>query len=147
MSSGDVELGDARPEEFDHLEELENLEAGAPVYEAVVERQRRKGFLSRWVEHRAEKAITRAVSSGAQHIEQRAAKVVGSLYEEKASDLEERAVRALRRAIEAESERIQKTIEHAVEVKRREVRLSLLVLVGAAIVYLALYWLTHEVAA
>jgi hypothetical protein len=141
MSSADPE----RPQGFDHLENLENLEPG-PVYEPA-DKGRRKGFLSRWVEHRAEKAITRAVSSGAQHIEQRAAKVVGTLYDEKASDLEERAVRALRRAIEAESERIQRTVEHAVEVKRREVRLSLLVLVGAAIVYLVLYLLTHDPAA
>lgn len=140
MSPADPE----RPLGFDHLEELENLEPG-PVYEPSDDKGGRKGFLSRWIEHRAEKAITRAVSSGAQRIEQRAAKVVGSLYDEKASDLEERAVRALRRAIEAESERIRTTVEHAVEVKRREVRLSLLVLVGAAIVYLALYWLTHDV--
>ena len=84
------------------------------------------------------------MTSGADHIEERAAKVVGTLYEEKADDLEERAVRALRRAIEDESDRIQRTIEHAVEVKKREVRLSLLVLVGAAIVYLVLFWLTKD---
>jgi hypothetical protein len=115
-----------------------------PSSPAAGEPRPKKGFLSRWVEHRAEKAIRSAVSSGASHIEQRAAKVVGSLYDEKAADLEERAVRALRRAIEAESDRIRATIEHAVEVKRREVRLSLLVLVGAAVVYLVLFWLTHE---
>ena len=104
---------------------------------------RKRGFVSRWVESRAEKAIRSAVSSGADHIEERATRVVSSVYEEKASDLEDRAVRALRRAIHEETERIQATIEHAVEVKRREVRLSLLVLVGAAIVYLVLYWLTQ----
>jgi len=105
---------------------------------------RRKGFLSKWVELRAERAIQGAMSSGAERIEERAVKLVGSLYDEKASDLEDRAVRALRRAIEAESERIRATIEHAVEVKKREVRLSLLVLVGTSMVYLVLYWLTKE---
>jgi hypothetical protein len=102
-----------------------------------------KGFLARWVEQRAERAIRGAVSSSAESLEERAVKIAGSLYEQKAADLEDRAVRALRRAIEAEAERIRSTIEHAVEIKKREVRLSLLVLVGASLIYLALYWLTH----
>ena len=134
MPEDDVEVFEPMPDE----------PGGDPKGGEPGPRKGKKGFLSRWVEHRAEKAITKAVSTGAEHIEQRAAKVVGSLYDEKAADLEERAVRALRTAIEAESERIQKTIEHAVEVKKREVRLSLLVLVGAAVVYLVLYWLTHD---
>jgi len=104
---------------------------------------RAKGFLARWVEQRAERAIRGAVSSSAESLEERAVKIAGSLYEQKAADLEDRAVRALRRAIEAEAERIRSTIEHAVEIKKREVRLSLLVLVGASLIYLALYWLTH----
>ncbi len=103
--------------------------------------------LARWVEARAEQALRGAVSSSAERLEERATKVAGVLYEEKAADLEERAVRALRRAIEAESERIQRTIEHAVLVKKREVRLSLLVLVGSSLVYLVLYWLTRAGAA
>ena len=104
----------------------------------------KKGLIARWVERRAEKAIQGALSSGAEQIQERARKVVGTLYDEKADDLEERAVRALRRAIAEESERIRAVIEHSVEVKKREVRLSLFVLVGAALVYLLLYWFTKE---
>ncbi len=104
---------------------------------------KKKGLLARWVERRAQRAIQGAVSSSAEQIQERAKHVVGKLYEDKADDLEERAVRAMRRAIAEESERIRSVIEHSVEVKKREVRLSLLVLVGAAVVYLLLYWFTQ----
>ena len=56
----------------------------------------------------------------------------------------ERAVRAMRRAIEAAAERIRQAIEHGIAVKKREVRLSLDVLVVSSLVYLALYWFTHR---
>lgn len=105
---------------------------------------KKRGLISRWVEGRAEKAIRSAVSSGAEQLEERATRVAGTLYEEKAGDLEDRAVRALRRAIQEESDRIRSTIELAVEVKKREVRLSLLVLLTAAIVYLVLFFMTRE---
>ena len=134
----------AEPEPIEPLPDVDEPrledETGAPIEGET----RRRSFLSRWVEVRAEKAIRSAVSSGAEKIEERAAQVVGTLYDKKADDLEERAVRAMRRAIAEESERIRQVIEHSVEVKRREVRLSLLVLVGAAVVYLVLYWLTQE---
>ncbi|MEM7306054.1 MAG: hypothetical protein AAF682_05255 [Planctomycetota bacterium] len=123
------------------------VEEPVPDLEAVPDdepKRRRRGRLARWVEGRAERVLKSAVSSGADKIEERAAEVVGSLYDQKADDLEDRAVRAMRRAIHEESERIRSVIEHSVEVKRREVRLSLLVLVGAAIVYLILFWITRE---
>ena len=47
-------------------------------------------------------------------------------------------------AIAEESERIKEAIEHGVAIKKREVRLSLLVLIVAALVYLALYWFTQR---
>ena len=122
---------------------VEPLEPLEPLEPETDPRASRRGFFARWVEQRAERAIRGAVSSSVESLEESAAKVVGSLYEEKAADLEERAVRALRRAIEAESDRIRATIEHAVLIKKREVRLSLCVLVGASLVYLVLYWLTH----
>ena len=77
-------------------------------------------------------------------LEQRAHRAIRSLYERSADDLEERAVRAMRRAIEAEAQRIEQAIERAIAVKKREVRLSLLVLVVSSLVYLALYWLTNR---
>ena len=64
-------------------------------------------------------------------------------YDSRADDIEERAARALRVALIHESRRIQALIEHSVVVKRKEVRLSLLVLVFANLLYLAVYWLTE----
>ena len=49
----------------------------------------------------------------------------------------------MRKALEAEAGRIETAIERAIAVKKREVRLSLLVLVVSSLVYLALYWLTR----
>jgi len=77
-------------------------------------------------------------------VERRAKRVVGDLYEDRADDLEERAVRAMRQAIAGEADRIKDVIEHGVAVKRREVRLSLLVLVTAALVYLGLHFLVGQ---
>lgn len=68
--------------------------------------------------------------------------VAQSTYDAKADDLEERAVRALRRAMVEETRRIRSTIERSVQAKRREVRLSLLVLVLANLLYLVVYWVT-----
>ncbi|MCZ6597437.1 MAG: hypothetical protein O7B99_07360 [Planctomycetota bacterium] len=106
------------------------------------EEPKKKRGLKAWFGRRAHRVVTSVVTSQADALEDRARRVVGSLYEERADDLEDRAVRALRRAIALESERIRALIEHSVAVKKREVRLSLLVLVSASLVYLALYWLT-----
>jgi hypothetical protein len=129
---------------------LEPLELGtgseedAPDDELEPEGGRKSGRTVRraagWVERRAEKVVKRVYEARAEDLEDRAKRVVGTLYEKSADDLEERAVRAMRRAIEAEAHRIRDAIEHGVEVKRREVRLSLLVLIVAALMYLALEW-------
>ena len=63
-----------------------------------------------------------------------------SSYDARADDLEERAVRAMRRAIEEEGERIRELLEHSLVVKRREVRLSLLVILIANLLYLGVWW-------
>jgi len=100
--------------------------------------------LTGWVEERAQRVVRQAYEAHAADLEQRAERVMSSVYERSADDMEERAVRALRSAIEAESERIKEAIEHGIAVKKREVRLSLLVLVVSSLVYLALYWLTNR---
>jgi len=46
----------------------------------------------------------------------------------------------MRRALSEEAERFKEVIEHLVNVKKREVRLSLLVLLVAALVYFVLDW-------
>ena len=66
--------------------------------------------------------------------------LAASTYDARADDLEERAVRAMRRAIEEEGERIRELLEHSLVVKRREVRLSLLVIIVANLLYLAVWW-------
>ena len=103
-----------------------------------------KRVLSNWVEDRAQRAVEHAYESHAHDLENRAMRVMTSVYEQSADDIEERATRALCRAVESEAERIKDAIEHGIEVKKREVRLSLLVLVVSSLVYLALYWLTNR---
>jgi len=103
-----------------------------------------KRGLSTWVENRAQKVVQQAYESHAQDLEHRAMRVMTSVYEQSADDLEERATRALRGAIGAEADRIKEAIEHGIAVKKREVRLSLLVLVVSSLVYLALYWFTNR---
>jgi hypothetical protein len=98
--------------------------------------------ISGWVEERAHRVVQRAYESKAGDLEERALRVIGSVYERTADDLEERAVRAMRAAIESEAERIKEAIEHSIGIKKREVRLSLLVLVVSSLAYLALYWFT-----
>ena len=66
-----------------------------------------------------------------------------SSYDARADDLEERAVRAMRRAIQEEGERIRELLEHSLVVKRREVRLSLLVILVANFLYLGVWWLVR----
>jgi hypothetical protein len=66
-----------------------------------------------------------------------------SSYDARADDLEERAVRAMRRAIAEEGERIRELLEHSLVVKRREVRLSLLVIIIANLLYLGVWWLVR----
>lgn len=101
--------------------------------------------LSSWIEQRAERVMARVYETRAQDLEERAQRIVHSAYERSADDLEERAVRAMRRAIEAEADRLKSAIEHGIQVKKREVRLSLLVLVVSSLAYLALYWFTRSV--
>jgi hypothetical protein len=100
--------------------------------------------ITAWVEDRAQRVVEQAYEARASDLEQRAMRAMSSVYEKSADDLEERAVRAMRKAIEAEAGRIKEAIEHAIEVKKREVRLSLLVLVVSSLVYLALYWFTSR---
>ena len=114
---------------------------GAP--DAAGDGQRTRG-LSGWVEDRAQRVVEQVYESRAAELEERAQRVMSSVYERTADDLEERAVRAMRRAIEAEAELIKDAIEHGIAVKKREVRLSLLVLVVSSLVYLALYWFTSR---
>ena len=103
----------------------------------------RRRSLKAWVGKRAKKVVSHLYDTRADDIEQRARRAVGSAYRDQADDLEERAVRAMRQAIHSEADRIKEAIEHAVQVKKREVRLSLLVLVVASLLYLALYWFTQ----
>jgi hypothetical protein len=98
--------------------------------------------LAGWLEQRAERVVERVYRARVEELEERARRAMSSAYERSADDLEERAVRAMRRALEAEADRIRSAIEHGIQVKRREVRLSLAVLVVAALVYLVLHWLT-----
>lgn len=107
----------------------------------------RKASLTKWVEKRAHRVVSRIYDSRADDLEHRARRAVSSAYTEKADDLEDRAVRAMRRAIVDESERIKEAIEYGVAVKKREVRLSLIVLIVAALVYLGLYLIQQNGAA
>jgi hypothetical protein len=100
--------------------------------------------ISTWVEDRAQRVVQNAYQSHAQDLEHRAMRVMTSVYEQSADDMEERATRALRKAVEAEAERIKEAIEYGIEVKKREVRLSLVVLVVSSLIYLALYWFTSR---
>jgi hypothetical protein len=70
--------------------------------------------------------------------EQSARKVLTEAFDERKTDLEEMAVRALRRAIEDEGQRLERLIEKTIEIKKREVRLSLLVLFVATSLYVVL---------
>lgn len=112
--------------------------------EIVAGDERESRGLGAWVRKRAKKVVTKLYESRADDLEERARRVVGTAYRDSADDLEERAVRAMRRAIADEANTIKDVIEHSVQVKQREVRLSLLVLVVASLVYLGLYWLTHR---
>lgn len=96
-----------------------------------------------FIERSAQRVVGKLYHAHADDLEDRASRVVAKAYESQADDLEDRAVRALRRAVADESERIQAVIEHAVNVKKREVRLSLLVLIAAAAVYLLLEVFAH----
>ncbi len=99
--------------------------------------------LARWVERRAQRVAKRVYETQADDLEERARRVVGSAYKDHSDDLEDRAVRAMRRAIADEGERIKDIIEYSIQIKRREVRWSLIVLIVASLVYLGLYWFTR----
>jgi hypothetical protein len=96
-------------------------------------------------DRRADDLEERAVRATRKVLEEemeRFTEVAQSTYDARADDLEDRAVRALRRAMVEETRRIRSTIERSVQAKRREVRLSLLVLVLANLLYLVVYWAT-----
>lgn len=90
------------------------------------------------LEERAVRAIRKVLEEETERFRE----VAQSTYDARADDLEDRAVRALRRAMVEETRRIRSTIERSVQAKRREVRLSLLVLVLANLLYLVVYWAT-----
>ncbi len=90
------------------------------------------------LEERAVRAIRKVFDEEAEQLMSMAA----DTYDSRADDLEKRATRAMRAALIHETRRIQGLIEHSVTVKRKEVRLSLIVLVAANLIYLAVYWLT-----
>jgi hypothetical protein len=135
-----------RPPTAEEIEDFRQLvDPGPPMRGRGEPRSREEAMrrgISGWVEERAHRVVRRAYESHAGDLEERARRVIGAMYEHTADDLEERAVRAMRRALEAEAQRIKDAIEHAIEVKKREVRLSLIVLVVSALVYLLLYWFT-----
>ena len=103
---------------------------------------RKRVGLSSWVERRAQRVAKRVYETQADDLEERARRVVGTAYEEHSDDMEDRAVRAMRRAIAEEGERIKDIIEHSIQIKKREVRWSLIVLIVASLAYLSLYWFT-----
>ncbi len=90
------------------------------------------------LEERAVRAIRKVFDEEADRL----MAMAGDTYDSRADDLEERAARAMRAAVIHETGRIQSLIEHSVKVKRKEVRLSLMVLVAANLIYLAVYWIT-----
>lgn len=102
-----------------------------------------KKRLGAWIGKKTRKVVSQLYESRVDDIEHRARRAVSSAYEDQADDLEERAVRAMRTALTEESDRIKDVIEHAIQIKKREVRLSLLVLVVASVLYLLLYWATR----
>ncbi len=104
------------------------------------ERDRWRRSLSGWVERRATTVFAALYRKQADDLQERARRAVSSAYQERADDMEQRAVRAMRRALSEEAQRFKEVIEHAVAVKKREVRLSLLVLLTAALVYFLLDW-------
>jgi len=105
---------------------------------------KKRRSLGAWVGTKAKKVVDSLYEARADDIEQRARRAVGSAYRDSADDIQGRAIEAIRRAITLESDRIREAIEHGVQVKKREMRLSLLVLVTASLLYLLLYWLTHS---
>lgn len=129
-------------EEDDDAPEPEDAELDDPDAPPGTRRRRGPRGIASWLEQRAHRAVSQAYQTHAADLEERAHRAIRSLYEQSADDIEQRAVRAMRRAIEAEAKRIEQAIERAIAVKKREVRLSLLVLVVSSLVYLALYWLT-----
>ncbi|MCA8979344.1 MAG: hypothetical protein H6831_10350 [Planctomycetes bacterium] len=91
------------------------------------------------LEERAVRAIRKVLEEETERFRE----VAQSTYDARADDIEDRAVRALRRAMVEETRRIRSTIERSVQAKRREVRLSLTVLVLANLLYLLVYWVTQ----
>lgn len=96
--------------------------------------RRPKGLLPGLMDGLADQAQAR--------LEQSALKAIAQAYDQRRGDLEQLAVDALKRTLREESQTLERLIERSVEIKKREVRLSLLVLVGASLLYVALgLWL------
>ena len=117
-------------------------EADAPGSDPKAKKGAKKR-IGAWLGKHTKKVVSQLYESRVDDIEHRARRAVSSAYEDQADDLEERAVRAMRTALTEESDRIKEVIEHAIQIKKREVRLSLLVLVVASLLYLLLYWVTR----
>lgn len=120
-------------------------EEGSPPspLEPGVDREGKRRSLSGWVERRAATVMAKLYARHSDDLQERARRAVSLAYKEHSDDLEERAVRAMRRALSEEAERFKEVLEHAVEVKKREVRLSLLVLLTAALVWFLLDWFAN----
>ena len=118
-------------------------EEGEPPLVRGVEGEGRRRSLSGWIERRAATVMAKLYARHSDDLQERARRAVSSAYQEHSDDIEERAVRAMRRALSLEAERFKEVIEHAVAVKKREVRLSLLVLLTAALVWFLLDWFAN----
>ncbi|HED67066.1 MAG TPA: hypothetical protein ENJ09_16100 [Planctomycetes bacterium] len=141
-AGGIVEPEELVAEEFDEALAEYPSEVPTPAPPPPPPKKKPRGIKG-WVGKRAKRVVERIYESKADELEERAKRVVSSAYQDSAEDIEERAVRAMRRAIALEADRIKEVIEHSVQVKKREVRLSLIVLLAASILYLILYWSTH----
>lgn len=76
--------------------------------------------------------------AGEQKLERKAKKVLTEAFDERRGELEDLGVQTLRRAIAEESDRLEQLIERSIDVKKREVRLSLIVLLVGTALYIAL---------
>ncbi len=145
--SDEPEVAQPRADDAPDTDAIECDEGVLPTGGEAQRDKVKSGRLKTWFGHRAKVVVTKLYETRADDIEERARRAVGSAYKDSADDLQERAVQAMRAALHAESDRIKEAIEHGIQVKKREVRMSLLVLVVASLLYLALYWATHSAAA
>lgn len=136
-------LSPAAEEQVSNVVDEAMMEIVRDATEDVSSKPGAKKRLGAWIGKKTRNVVSQLYESRVDDIENRARRAVSSAYEDQADDLEERAVRAMRTALTEESDRIKEVIEHAIQIKKREVRLSLLVLVVASVLYLLLYWATR----